>query len=204
MKNIDHYILRTLLAGSFGGSPDGLIDNCIRYINETRDFVNRKIFTVIESSGRSLKISEQDLLSQCYSKKNDLHLIFNIWYQNINYNPSYSGNELQIDHIFPTSKLKEIKIGDSRVMRYKKEDRDQIANLMLLTREENGAAGKRDMEPLEWFKNKDTQYLKRHLIPEDRELWKIKNFDRFVSERKKLIIHKFKNELGLLIQPKRK
>jgi len=205
VKNIEHYVLKTLLAGSFGGSPDSLIDNCIKHINDSKEFVNRKIFTVIESSGRSLKISEDDLLNQNYSKKNDLHLIFNMWYQNANYNPSYEGNQLQIDHIFPTCKLKGIKLnGSSRLMKYKKEDRDQIANLMLLTREENGAGGKGDKEPLEWFVNKDDQYLKRHLIPQNPELWKIENFELFIKERKKLIVNKFKGELGVLIQPKRK
>jgi uncharacterized protein with ParB-like and HNH nuclease domain len=202
VKNISNYVLRTLLAGSFGGSPDILIDNCIKHINETNDFVTRKIFTVIELSGRSLQISEQDLLNQSYSKKNDLHLIFNIWYQNANYNPSYQGNELQIDHIFPTSKLKEVKIQNNmKMMKYKKDDRDQIANLMLLTRDENGAGGKGDKEPQEWFRDKDNKYLRNHLIPIDQELWKIENYGSFIKERKKMIIKKFK-ELRILIEPK--
>lgn len=109
LKNLDQYILKTLLAGSFGGSPDGLIDNCINEIKSNKEFVNRKIFTVIRNSGRSLKISKDDLLNQNYSKRNDLHLLFNLWYKNINYNPSYSENELSIDHIFPTSVLRKIK-----------------------------------------------------------------------------------------------
>ena len=205
LKRIESYILKTLLAGSFGGSPDSLIDNCINEIKKTKDFNNKKIFNIIRSSGRSLEISKDDLLKQDYSKRNDLHLLFNMWYKDINYSPSYSGNELNIDHIFPTSILRKIKLDNNhRRMRYKKEDRDQIANLMLLTRDENGAAGKSDIEPSEWFKNKDDAYLKRHLIPNSPELWKVENFDSFIKERKQLIANKFRNELHVLIQEKRK
>jgi len=204
LKNLDSYILRTLLAGSFGGSPDSLIDNCINEIKTNNAFVNKKIFNVIRSSGRSLEISKDDLLNQSYSKRNDLHLLFNMWYKNANYNPSYSGNELSIDHIFPTSILRKIKLENNpRIMKYKQEDRDQIANLMLLTIEENGAGGKSDMEPFEWFNGKDEKYLKQHLIPNNPELWKIENFDKFIVERKKLITNKFRDEFGVVIREKR-
>ncbi|MCZ6803303.1 MAG: DUF262 domain-containing protein [Proteobacteria bacterium] len=204
LKNLDHYILKTLLAGSFGGSPDSLIDNCISDIKESKEFSNKRIFSVIRSSGRSLEISKNELLKQNYSKSNDLHLLFNMWYKNINYNPSYSGNELSIDHIFPTSILRKIKLeSNTRIMRYKQEDRDQIANLMLLTIEENGAGGKSDIEPSEWFKDKSEKYLKRHLIPNNPELWKVENFGEFITERKRLITDKFRGELGVLIREKR-
>jgi len=147
-----NYILRTLLSGAFSGSPDGLIDACIKEINYSNNFINNKIFNVIRNNGRNLEISKKDLLKQNYTKKNDLYLIFNVWYKNVNFNPSYSGNELNIDHIFPQSRLQRIKLeNNSRRMKYKKEDRNQIGNLMLLTREENSQKG--DKEPAEWLKN---------------------------------------------------
>lgn len=120
----------------------------INEIKSSKEFVNAKIFSVIRNSGRSLQISKEYLLNQSYSKSNDLHLLFNLWYKNVNYNPSYFRNELNIDHIFPTSILRKIKLENNpRMMKYKQRDRDQIANLMLLTMKENG--GKSDMEPLE-------------------------------------------------------
>lgn len=203
VRNLDRYILKTLLAGSFGGSPDGLIDNCINEIKGSNKFVNKKMFNVIRSSGRSLEISKEDLLNQSYSKRNDLHLLFNMWYKNVNYNPSYSGNQLSIDHIFPVSVLRKTKLeNDTRIMKYKQKDRDQIANLMLLTKEENGAGGKGDTEPSEWFNGKSEKYLKQHLIPNNPKLWKLDNFDQFLEERQKLIISKFRDELGVVIKEK--
>ena len=81
-------------------------------------------------------------------------------------------------------------------MTYNKHQRDQLANCMLLTREENGAGGKGDASPAEWFKDKDDAYLERHLIPKDRELWGMDRFDDFIKARKELIAVKFS---GLLV-----
>ena len=53
-KNIDEYILRTLLAGAFSGSPDSLIDRCTKEIDQKGDFVASDIFTIIRNAGRNL------------------------------------------------------------------------------------------------------------------------------------------------------
>lgn len=80
-------------------------------------------------------------------------LLFNIWYNNINYQPSFSGNLPQIDHIFPQSLLrKKKKINPEtgrKIMKYQKEERNQIANCMLLTAEENKE--KTDKTLVEWL-----------------------------------------------------
>jgi hypothetical protein len=62
---------------------------------------------------------------------------------------------------------------------------------MLLTREENGPGGKGAKTPAEWFSAKSQQYLDMHLIPPDRDLWGLENFDRFIAKRKELIEQKF-------------
>jgi hypothetical protein len=76
-------------------------------------------------------------------------------------------------------------------MKYKWQDRDQIGNLMLLTSQENGASGKTDIVPEKWFEDKSDEYLNLHLIPKDKDLWKVENFERFIEARKTLIVQKF-------------
>ena len=76
-------------------------------------------------------------------------------------------------------------------MKYKWQDRDQIGNLMLLTAEENGGGGKTDILPEDWFADKSDEYLEKHLIPKDKEFWKLDNFEAFIEERNKLILEKF-------------
>jgi hypothetical protein len=62
---------------------------------------------------------------------------------------------------------------------------------MLLTQEENGAGGKGDTPPDEWFDEKSDSYLEMHLIPRDRNLWSLERFEDFIIERKKLMKHAF-------------
>jgi hypothetical protein len=77
------------------------------------------------------------------------------------------------------------------VMKYREADRNQLANCMLLSREENGAGGKGDTLPERWFANKHQAYLEKHLIPVDPALWKMDRFEVFIEERKKLIRERF-------------
>lgn len=194
-QSIDQYILRTLMAGAFSGTPDNLIDKCVRRIDEMADFDMKQIFGVIREDGRSLEITSDSILRLHYGSK-DIHLLFNLWYRNFNYSPSFQNSLPQIDHIFPQSKLKRYKVanpetGVVNMLKYHASERDQLANCMLLTAEENGAGGKSDQSPEEWFLDKDDAYLKMHLIPENQELWKMDNFEEFLAARKDLILERF-------------
>jgi len=198
-RDLDDYLLRTLMAGAFGGSPDNLIDQIVKNIKANQNFVTTNIFTVIQNNGRSINISQETILENYYGSK-DSHLLFNYWYKDFNYHPSFENNLPQVDHIFPQSKLKQIKdinpvSGRRDKLRYLKEERDQFANLMLLTQQENGAGGKCDTLPEIWFADKSPDYLERHLIPQNPELWKMENYPEFIEERKKLILKKFERLL---------
>jgi hypothetical protein len=76
-------------------------------------------------------------------------------------------------------------------MKYRDDARNQLANCMLLTRAENGAGGKSDTTPTDWFKGKGDDYLSLHLIPKDPTLWEMDRFEDFITERKKMIADKF-------------
>jgi hypothetical protein len=65
------------------------------------------------------------------------------------------------------------------------------------TAAENGAGGKSDTLPDQWFvgdRAKD-EYLDMHLIPKEPALWKLERYDEFIEERKKLIRTHFKSLL---------
>jgi len=198
-EKLAKWLTRVLLTGEFSGSSDSLLDALIRKIDEKGDFDIDTVNTEIMNRGRTINISEDSLLNTYYGDKK-LYLIFALWYQDVNFKPAYEGNLPWIDHIFPQSKLKEIKEINPETgrksMKYKRWDRDQIANLMLLSAEENRDE-KKDKSPEEWLKDKDDEYFEIHLIPKDKELWKIENFEKFIEERKRLIVNKFK-KIGLL------
>jgi hypothetical protein len=201
--DLDNYLLRSSLAGAFSGTPDQLIDDIVKTIRAEGEFNVEEIFNVIRSKGRSLELTEDRFWSLGYGS-DQIHLIFNLWYRNFDYTPAYDKNLPQVDHVFPQSLLRKVKkanpnTGRMNVMRYKEADRNQLANCMLLTAQENGAGGKSDTPPNEWFVNgrADRAYLEKHLIPNDPTLWHVDRFEDFIEARKKLIAKK----LSFLLAP---
>lgn len=196
VRGLDTYLLRTLLCGAFSGRPDGLIDKCVRCIKQDEQFSVSDLFEVIHNDGRNLDVSEESLLQASYGSK-AIHLIFNLWYRQFDYQPAYTGNLPQVDHIFPQSLLRSVKdhnpeTGRQSLMRYQAAARDQLANCMLLTADENGFEGKCDQEPKDWFADKSEAYLEMHLIPAQPSLWDLANFEKFIAARKQLIVQKLR------------
>jgi hypothetical protein len=198
-KGVDTYILRCSLSGAFSGQPDSLIDALARSSSESGCFDLDEAFGVARSQARSLEIPDDRFWQMGYGS-NTIHLLFNLWYRDFNHTPAYDNNLPQIDHVFPQSALRKIKVenpttGRTDVMKYPRSVRDQLANCMLLTREENGAGGKGDILPEVWFAGKDQRYLAKHLIPADPSLWKVERFEDFLEERKRLIREHFESLL---------
>lgn len=203
-KDVDTYLLRASLTGAFGGTPDQLIDDLVRKLREQGGFDLAEVFGVIRSKNRSLELTEDRFWDMGYGSDN-IHLLFNLWYREFNYTPSYSSNLPQVDHIFPQSLLRKVKkanpnTGRMDIMRYREAERNQLANCMLLTAAENGSGGKSDTPPDQWFvgdRAKD-DYLDMHLIPKHPTLWRLERFEDFIEARKTLIREKFKH---LLVTP---
>lgn len=194
-NQIKDYLLRALLAGAFSGRPDGLIDKITQNIKQHKYFDTKAIFKIMQEDGRELDISEDRLFDMGYGSS-QIHLLFNIWYSDFDYKPLLNGHQPQVDHIFPQSILKAIKdinpeTGRQSLQHYAAWEINQLANCMLLTQRENGSSGKTDIPPEQWFADKDDDYLRLHCIPENKNLWKIDNFDKFIKARKLLIKEKF-------------
>lgn len=196
-RDMDEYVLRSLLSGTFSGNPDALVDGCTAKIDELADWSTREVFGVARQFNRSLKVTRDTLFTEGYGSKL-VHLIFNLWYRDFNYVPALENNQPQVDHIFPQSLLRTVKrenpeTGRRDLLRYYAPERNQLANCMLLSRCENGPGGKADSPPDEWFADKDDAYLDMHLIPRDRTLWQLEAFEDFVAVRTKLIEQKFEH-----------
>lgn len=194
-KDIDRYLLQTLMTGAFSGTPDNLIDRCVKQIQESQDFKTEEMFAIVRADNRTLEITPSTLFDMSYGAR-EIHLFFNLWYRDFNYHPAYIANLPQVDHIFPQSLLREKKVlnpatGRHDLLRYYANTRNQLANCMLLSAQENGAGGKTDTPPDEWFADKPEEYLDMHLIPTDQGLWQLDRFEDFLTERKKLIAERF-------------
>ncbi len=195
-KEVDSYILRCSLAGAFSGQPDNLLDVLVRKMTDLKAFDVGEAFGAIRTQGRSLELTEDRFWQMGYGS-DTVHLLFNLWYRDFNHTPAYDNNLPQIDHVFPKSALKKVKVqnpktGRKDLLKYHDAERNQLANCMLLTREENGAGGKWDTLPEVWFSDKDKEYLEKHLIPTDPALWKLERFEDFIAARKELIRSRFR------------
>ena len=195
VRPVKEYMLRSLLAGAFSGRPDGLIDKIVNDINKREGFDKKSIFKIMQEDGRALEISEDHMFDWGYGSK-QIHLLFNLWYSDFDYRPAFDGHLPQVDHIFPQSLLKSIKdvnpeTGRRSLQRYSAWEINQLANCMLLTAKENGAAGKTNIPPDEWFADKDDEYLELHCIPKNKRLWKMEKYETFIEARKDLIKEKF-------------
>lgn len=189
------YLVKVNMTGAFGGVSDMFNDGLIDIVKHDMDFKKENIYTFMKEKGKSLQLTNTKLFDLSYTSKKQTHLLFNIWY-GFNYRPSFVGNSPQIDHIFPQTLLKSIKVQNEfgkSVSKYKKVDMDQLANLMLLTAAENGAGGKSGIYPDVFFADKTPDYLQKHCIPSDPALWQEPNFQLFIEERKKLILAKLKS-----------
>ncbi|MDA8126577.1 MAG: DUF262 domain-containing protein [Deltaproteobacteria bacterium] len=194
-KDVDIYLLRSLLAGAFSGQSDNLLDALVKTIKESKSFDLEEAFSVIRSQGRSLELTEDRFWQMGYGSKT-IHLLFNLWYPTFTHVPAYDNNLPQVDHIFPRSRLEQVKVINPatgrQVMKYREDARNQLANCMLLTREENGAGGKWDTLPKDWFINKPKEYLELHLIPQDPTLWEMDRYEDFIKARQTIIRDRFK------------
>lgn len=195
------FLIKVNLTGVYGGVTDSFTDGIINVIKTRQGFSLDNIFSYIRTQGKSIEMTSTKLLDLKYSSK-EIHLLFNIWY-GFNYQPSLKENQPNVDHIFPKSELKKYSFFDPTSQQLRgcnKEEINQLANLMLLTAAENQAGGKGVILPIDWFSDPlrdNEEYRSKHLIPVDRELWKIENYPQFIQARKMLILEKF-NSIGLI------
>ncbi len=204
IKEIEEYLLRSLLVGAFSGQPDQIIDECVEQMEPDASghiFDVRNFFRIVREKARNLELTKDQIQKEGHGSKN-IHLLFNFLYKDFDYEPVYEGNLPQVDHIFPDSKLKILKTNDSDsnkpTMMYRKPERNRLGNCMLLTRDENGPRGKRDKLPTEWFGDKTADYLHMHMIPDDKDLWEIENYEAFCEKREELIVERLSKSNEIL------
>ena len=194
--SLSSWLVRILLTGAFSGSSDTIIDAIIKNIKEEQDFNISKINSDISNRNRNVYLTYDSIFNNYYQEAS-IYLMFSLLYNPQTLSPFSKDNLPSEDHIFPQSLLKSVKLLNAEtgrnIQKYTKYDRNQIANLMLLSLRDD----KNATEPEIWFSNKEEEYLKMHYIPQNKVLWKLDNYENFLEARKKLIFNKMK-EIGLV------
>jgi len=178
------WLYSALLNQVFTGHADTIINNCVDAVGQANatfpvEALNRKA----KEQGRIVEIGERVLDS-------NIHLVLNTIYLKqggIDFNPLYEGNLPQIDHIHSRSKMKAWKEFTSKV--------NDIGNLRFVSRDEN--LMKSDKDITKYFESEGKLLdIDIHCIPEDKELWKIENYPKFLEERRRLMLERIRKELS--------
>jgi hypothetical protein len=187
---VRRWLIASLLNGVFGGSSDSMLTNVRDALYESRgesDFPIDQINRKISEGGRKATfdgVAVDNLLNTVYGGK-QVFLAISILYDDNN----WGDRPIDVDHIFPSKMFgyQEMLSGgrDAETWRKYHVLHEKVANLELLTHQEN--LEKLDTPFDEWIRTRDSSFKRRHLIPDDPELWKFENFERFVAERETLI-----------------
>lgn len=171
------WFLLASLWGRYTGPTDTRLDEDIKSIIKTNSITN--LFNNLKNQVGRLKISEEDFLGSGADKKLLLYVISREmgavdWFKG----HKITTTDIQDHHIFPRSLLKKKGFERSVI--------NDIANIAFLTEKANKIISKK--EPFEYLQNIDEEKLKNQFIPLDKELWRLENFDKFLEERRKLIV----------------
>lgn len=94
--------------------------------------------------------------------------------------------QLERDHIFPYSKLKEVGYGDSNRVKYALAQ--ELTNRAILTQVANRTKSSTNAEDyLATVQAKFPKALELQCIPDDPNLWKIENYEHFLEVRRKML-----------------
>ena len=193
-KNSDRirrWLIMALLKGAFGRAADGLLTNIRSKIqaisNPDADFPLEEINATIDTTAMKATFDDydiDDILSKTYQGKQTflaLSLLYN--------DATWILSSFHQDHIFASNLFKKSEEYSFPVeWSYLK---DRIGNLCLIKASEN--MGKKDMPVEDWLETRDQDFLKRHLIPEDKLLWTFDQFPQFLEAREKLIRARYKS-----------
>ena len=188
---IRRWLTMSLLNGVFGGSSDSMLsalrDVLRSFGKKGRDFPVDKLNKAISQRGRSAEFDDkatEKVLALEYGDPNTF-LALTLLYDE----KAWGTIKHHKDHIFPKrdfnySALKRAGVPKADVERFT-ELSNRIGNLQLLTEREN--TQKRGQEFKDWIRTRSSSFRRLHLIPKSRRLYALKQFEKFLAQRERLI-----------------
>jgi len=187
---IRRWLSMSLLNNAFSGQSDTMLRDVRKALQDnlhTDDFPADKINETISKSGRTAYFDDyaiDNFLELTYSKRVTFLALSLLYEEN-----AWGTMQFHKDHIFPQDTFKWKNLTDrgftSDVCAKFINLKDNIGNLTLLVDRENSEKRNKPFE--DWIKTRDKSFLDKHLIPEDKELWKLENFEGFIDARNELI-----------------
>lgn len=187
---VHRFLIGTLLNGVFNVSSDTVISGArdiIRdMLKDDRDFPIEALVTGLGRRNRMARFDADNtpgLFDETSYGKRTCFLALSLIYDTHNWGMTSH----HIDHIIPRSlanpeRLREQGVAEEKINEILASV-DRLGNLEILMGREN--LEKNDTPFDRWITTRDPEFLARHLIPDDAELWKIEKLPEFVKERER-------------------
>jgi uncharacterized protein with ParB-like and HNH nuclease domain len=197
LERIRRWLASALLNGIFGGTANvtvGMSRSILREeATKTHLYPSNLLVSQMTKRGRIAEFDEEaieKLLSMDYRKTLGFVALSLIYDQH-----DWLNRRTQKDYVFPAAFFDEPRLISMDIpaneLQAALEAWDRIPNLVLLSPDEH--IEKSEMGFNEWALTREDEFLDRHLLPRDRELYLPKNFVRFIKAREGLISKRLKS-----------
>lgn len=185
-----YWMLLAFIWGRYSGQTEQRLDRDV-FIAQTSANPVAELVTELEDQRGRLEIRPADLEGR--SAGHPLYralYIVSRWRQAPDWSTGGSIKEtigdyysIQSHHIFPQSVL--YKHGYDSLNHLDKKKVNEIANRAFITRDSNYEASNK--EPATYLKEIPKDYLEKHMIPTNEQLWEVDNYELFIETRRKVI-----------------
>ncbi len=197
---IRRWLLGALLNNAFGGSSDTALTETRKILasqSSDDDFPAEALNRQLSTAGRFPEFNDYaigEFLAITYGRRESF-LALSLLYDDRN----WGAIPYHVDHIFPRALFAPSKL-EAAGIDHRTRDRygdlmNRVGNLELLTAAENIVKSNQDFAS--WLTTRDVSFRHRHLIPDDDDLLKLQNFERFVTAREELIRERLKSIFAL-------
>lgn len=200
--NLLFWYVHTMLWGRYSGSTESYLQRDLNAIagNDKQDIA--RLVDQLHQNRGDLRLYPRDFEGATRGNRfyPMLYMMTRVWHARdfetgIELTSHLLGrlSNLQVHHIFPKALLYN--------HGYDRQDVNAIANFTFLTQETNLLVSDREPEEyFEYFENKQPGVLESHWIPLDRNLWRVENYEDFLTARRELLAHAANNLLDSLRQ----
>lgn len=186
-KDFSLWFLLASFWGRYAGSPETRLDEDIREIDRHQSL--KPLFGLLKNQVGRLLVDEERFAGKSRNSK----LLLYVAAKNEGAEDWWKGHKITTSdyeehHIIPRSLLKKAGYDFSLI--------DDAANIAFLTEKANRKISNAD--PIEYLANIDKIKLEKQFVPLDENLWDIKNYEDFLTHRRRIIVEKINNYLKTL------
>jgi hypothetical protein len=189
-KKLKYFVFSAMLWARYSGSSESVVDRDLKALKE------KKSVSAVEEIIKDNERDERKITPEIFRTHSKNSPAFKIYYlymksklgeYEISKDVLYNLNKKEDHHIFPKKLLKKQGLDDNAI--------NDICNLTFISKKRNLNILAKDPEVYlaDLWNKQGEEFFDNHLIPKDRELWKLKSYNKFIEERRRIISEQIKS-----------